>query len=571
MSGTYDGSLPSSPYQLDFYATPACDGSGNGEGGTWLGSQSSLSDGAGDFSFNTDNLLTGNVAPGAVITATATDTLGDTSEFSACKQVPGAAGSTLTVDTTDGSTDGSCSDGDCSLGDAITVANAVPGTDTIDVQPARAVSRDHADSVAPGDHGRGRDRRDDTARVLGDVAGRRRRRRDDDRRRLRRRHGYRRQHDSRAVHHGFPRRGHRPDRAAVGRRGQLHRRQARRNEPGGNGSGSTFHGGILVGSEGNRIGGTTAATRNVISGNTPSGIVITDGAGNLILGNRIGTNVTATMPCRTPGTASTSADPLGVPTIGAGGPGAGNLISGNKGSGIWIEAGDGAVIQGNTVGLAVDGSTALPNGADGIHAEFAGGRIGGVGPGEGNVVSGNGGAGIALITVSSPTKMQGNLVGLKASGDALAPNGAGQVVVSASDSIDIGGATAAARNVISGGGSSTGVLLDSGTHDVLVQGNYIGTDSTGEVGLGNGEGVSVTGGAHDNTIGGSVPGTGNVISASSQIGLSLDLAGTGNRVLGNSIGTDKDETDGARRTTSASSSSAPREPPSAARSRRSGT
>ena len=185
----------------------------------------------------------------------------------------------------------------------------------------------------------------------------------------------------------------------------------------------------------------------------------------------------------------------------------------------------------------------MPNGADGIHAEFAGGRIGGVGSGEGNVVSGNGGAGIALINVSSaPTKVQGNVVGLKASGDALAPNGAGQVVVSGSDSIDIGGATAAARNVISGGGSSNGILLDSLTHDVLVQGNYIGTDSTGEVGLGNGDGVVVAGGSHDNTIGGSVPGAGNVISASSQAAVRLDLAGTGNRVLGNSIGTDKDET-----------------------------
>ena len=479
---------------------------------------------------------------GSVITATATDTFGDTSEFSACKAVPSATTTTFTVDTTDGTTDGTCGDGnDCSLGDAISAANVSPGTDRIEfnlpgpslvitptpslpaitdgvvidgtTQPGfSASSRVQVDgAAATGDGltvGSGVD--GSTIRGLSIT--------------------------------GFPGAGISLSGPPSVVEGNYIGVKPDGTGPGGNGSGGTFHGGIVVGSQGNRIGGTTAATRNVISANNPSGIVISEGAGNVILGNRIGTNVDGDHAVPNTGNGIYFPDPLGVPTIGGGAPGEGNLISGNAGSGIWIDAGDGAVIQGNTIGLAVDRSTAMPNGADGIHAEFAGGVIGGVGPSEWNVVSGNGGAGIALVNVSStPTRVQGNLVGLKASGDGLVPNGAGQVVVSGSDSIDIGGATAAARNVISGGGTSDGVLLDSLTHDVRVEGNYIGTDSTGEVGLGNGSGVVVAGGSHDNTIGGSVPGARNVISASSNVGVSFANAGAGNRVLGNSIGTDKDE------------------------------
>ena len=114
----------------------------------------------------------------------------------------------------------------------------------------------------------------------------------DDRRRLRRRHGCRRQHDSRAVDHEVPRRGHRAVRAALGRRGQLHRRQARRNRP--RRKRQRLH---LPRRDPRRVRGqpdrrhdgcgrATSSRRN-----NPSGIVITQGAGNVILGNRIGTNV----------------------------------------------------------------------------------------------------------------------------------------------------------------------------------------------------------------------------------------------------------------------------------------
>ena len=51
----------------------------------------------------------------------------------------------------------------------------------------------------------------------------------------------------------------------------------------------------------------------------------------------------------------------------------------------------------------------------------------------------------------------------------------------------IGGTTAAAANVISGN-ASDGVDIDNGTSDNVVEGNYIGTDASGTMGLGNSDG-----------------------------------------------------------------------------------
>jgi hypothetical protein len=80
------GSLHSSPndaFTLEFFASPACDGSGNGEGETFLGSLPVATDGAGDATF--DAMLAASVPSGWYVTATATlDPLGATSEFSAC-------------------------------------------------------------------------------------------------------------------------------------------------------------------------------------------------------------------------------------------------------------------------------------------------------------------------------------------------------------------------------------------------------------------------------------------------------------------------------------------------------
>src|SRR6185503_14594063 len=73
----------SSGYTIEFFKNTACDGSGNGEGQTHLGSVvTGNTDASGNVAF-TFNSVTA-FAAGEFITATATDSNGNTSEFSAC-------------------------------------------------------------------------------------------------------------------------------------------------------------------------------------------------------------------------------------------------------------------------------------------------------------------------------------------------------------------------------------------------------------------------------------------------------------------------------------------------------
>jgi hypothetical protein len=75
-------------FTIEFYASASCDASGNGEGTTPLGSTTVTTDANGNASINTT--LTG-VTAGQVVTATATDDQGNTSEFSACRIATAAA------------------------------------------------------------------------------------------------------------------------------------------------------------------------------------------------------------------------------------------------------------------------------------------------------------------------------------------------------------------------------------------------------------------------------------------------------------------------------------------------
>ena len=72
-------SAPSSAFRIEFFGNTACDASGNGEGATFLGSTSVTTDGSGNAAIA---LFTS--APGQFVTATATDSSNNTSEFSSC-------------------------------------------------------------------------------------------------------------------------------------------------------------------------------------------------------------------------------------------------------------------------------------------------------------------------------------------------------------------------------------------------------------------------------------------------------------------------------------------------------
>jgi hypothetical protein len=304
---------------------------------------------------------------------------------------------------------------------------------------------------------------------------------------------------------------------------------------------------------GNTVGGTAAGARNVISGNTRGVEIQSAGAtGNLVQGNFIGTDLagTAEVANSSDGVVITSA---ASNTIGGTSAAARNIISGNASDGIFItgSTATGNLVQGNFIGTDVNGTAALGNGGGisgtGINIRSGSNTIGGTAAGAGNVISANSERGIEISGNSASSNLiQGNYIGTDVTGtvdlgNAQAIGGSG-VFIDTADNNTIGGTTAAARNIISGNGNpflSPGVeIFDPGATGNLVQGNYIGLDSAGAA-LGNyGEGVVITD-SPANTIGGTSAGARNVISSNGLVGIEISGGtATGNLVQGNYIGTD---------------------------------
>ncbi len=164
----------------------------------------------------------------------------------------------------------------------------------------------------------------------------------------------------------------------------------------------------INGSPNNLIGGTTAAQRNVISGNRLRGILISGAGatGNTISGNFVGTNAAGTGAVAN--IIGIYFDGAGSNTVGGTTAGAGNVISGNTQIGLYfVAAGStGNVAQGNFIGLNAAASAPIPNGTQGVEftTTASNNTIGGVAVGAPNIIASNGGDG---VRVSSGT---GNLI-----------------------------------------------------------------------------------------------------------------------------------------------------------------
>src|SRR5207237_6918773 len=113
----------------------------------------------------------------------------------------------------------------------------------------------------------------------------------------------------------------------------------------------------------NVIGGTSAGAGNVISGNDLDGLTIA-AATNQIIGNLIGTDLAGTT-ARGNSRNGIRVGFLGH-LIGGNTPKAGNVISGNGAQGIELRFATGALVLGNRIGTDVSGENALPNQSGGI-------------------------------------------------------------------------------------------------------------------------------------------------------------------------------------------------------------
>jgi hypothetical protein len=283
---------------------------------------------------------------------------------------------------------------------------------------------------------------------------------------------------------------------------------------------------------------------NLISGNRQTGIFLADKfcTGNFIEGNFIGTQVSGLAPLigaqpdvdgiflgppvAEPDDGFPSGNFIGNILAGTIDPDARNIIAGNTDNGIFILGGMGNVVTGNYIGIGADGKTPIANGKDGIRLESASANtIGGTLAGAGNVVSGNAQNGIEIVAVTqsstgvpipvpqenaSGNSIQGNFIGTDSTGSVA------NIV-----STDLQGT---AINIPLGNGQDGIVLrnLAGVNSSVQVSGNLIGGDD-----------------AKDGTVDGKVLAQ-NVISGNRDNGILLEGPQVNlNTIAGNRIGTDK--------------------------------
>ena len=118
-------------------------------------------------------------------------------------------------------------------------------------------------------------------------------------------------------------------------------------------------------------------------------------------------------------------------TIGSEGTGARNIISGNSDSGIWIIGASavGNVVAGNYIGTDVTGTAALGNGVRGVAIDYGANQntVGGADSNARNVISANGWDGVYVAgDVNGANMVLGNYIGIDASGShALGNHGCG--------------------------------------------------------------------------------------------------------------------------------------------------
>lgn len=237
--------------------------------------------------------------------------------------------------------------------------------------------------------------------------------------------------------------------------------------PGGN-SGN----GLEIRSNGNTIGSSAAADRNVISANYGAGIALVGAARNTISGNYIGTDA------------------------------GGTIALGNRGDGILVTQQS----QRNTIG-----GTALAATSGSI-------------PIEGNLISGNDGNGVLLNRRSQFNTLSGNFIGTKINGTEVLGNQGDGVRITRADYNSLIGTYRdlppfVFYNVL-GGNQGNGLRIEN-SDNTLVHANYFGLGSDdGTVVRNRLNGVLVEGDSAHTTFGGVIP-LGNVTAGNGLNGIEV--------------------------------------------------
>jgi hypothetical protein len=328
--------------------------------------------------------------------------------------------------------------------------------------------------------------------------------------------------------------------------------------------------GIGVLSPNNTIGGSTAAERNVISGNGGNGLVIGGAAasGNVVEGNYFGTNAAGTgavpnvgdgllindAPSNTIG-GTTSVSPT------SGCMGSCNLFSGNdaNGVGIWHSGASSNVVKGNYIGVKVDGQSALANGDIGLEIQDAANNmVGGVNINDRNLISGNLGAGVSITGIpdngftTQNNTILGNYIGVNRTGNAAIKNhkmgvnlgtpgggtsAAQNNIIGGTSGVSLGGSCTGSCNIIAGNGWNGIYISGSDGGSNQISGNFIGVGASGGWTIPNLlDGVGIVD-SPNNKLGGSSSSARNLISGNGGYGIAIvGNSSTGTRIEKNYIG-----------------------------------
>lgn len=219
----------------------------------------------------------------------------------------------------------------------------------------------------------------------------------------------------------------------------------------------------------------------------------------------------------------------------------GLVINGFDGTGILINAtAHGTTIQSNYIGTSRDRQSAVPNTLTGILVLSSGNKIGGDGPIDGNLISGNRLSGIH-VQYSINNSILGNYIGTNVFGNAAIPNGTvgnrgpGILLFGATNNI-VGALTTNSRNLISGN-AGFGISLQLSNNNTI-RGNYVGLNVDGTVSLPNGtpeftaSGVYITLSSSSNIVERNV-----IISGNSGHGIFVEDNSDNNAFFGNYVGT----------------------------------
>jgi len=205
-------------------------------------------------------------------------------------------------------------------------------------------------------------------------------------------------------------------------------------------------------------------------------------------------------------------------------------------NGIDVSTNGGNTIENCYLGTNAAGNADQGNAGVGIRLLSSNNTIGGTTAAARNIISANDTAGV-LVQNGSNNVIQGNYIGTDLTGTVDLGNTYEGVWTYTADQNTVGGTADGARNVISGN-NTRGVFIQGGSSNV-VQGNYIGTDVNGTADLGNSfNGVCITDSGHNNTVGGTTAAARNIISGNDTSGVFITGSAYSNLVQGNYIGTE---------------------------------